>query len=328
MEVAMKRAMTLALALLLLATGGCRANTPAAPTPGVTAALSPTPQAPAADIGFSLAGSDAFRAQLKSDIESQCAATGYTAEILSAETAEAQQEDIRALLAMGVTVMVIDPVDIDMLETVLAECETQHVRVINIVNAINGRVDTLISPDYRKAGEAAADYANALADTGRCLELKTECDSFVMQLLSDGFEGALESGVGFDEAYCGSDEQAACAAAKEALQAGDVGFIFAQNAALGRGALQAIRDTASGAPLVVFDGSMETVASVASGEIYAAVFFGPGEAARLSVYYADQIIKNGSFQAPQYVELTVETVDADNAAQYRTDAAYAQTKES
>ena len=241
--------------------------------------------------------------------------------ILSAETADQQQEDIDTLLEMNVSVLVIDPVDVDALETALAECETNSVRVIGIVNTINGTIDTLISPFYKEAGEMAADYANDLLDGGNCLELKSACDSTVMQLLSDGFEGALSSGITVQEAYCGEDELAAMDAAKEALQTGDTGLIFAQNAALGKGALQAIQETGSDAYLIVFDGSMETISSVSTGDIDAAVFFGPGELAHQAVYQADQMIKNASYEVPQYVELTVESVDADNASQYLSDRA-------
>jgi|AGTN01.1.fsa_nt_gi ABC-type sugar transport system, periplasmic component len=320
----MRKAIAIALALTLLM-AGCGAQVQANATPAATPAV-PTATARTADIGFSLAGGDAFRTQLKLDIEAECAGLGYRAEILTAETADAQQEDIASLLALDVSVIVIDPVDVDALETMLAECETQDVRVINIVDSINGAVSMLISPDYIQAGKTAAGYANDLLETGNCLELKTSYDSFVMQLLSDGFEGALDSGISVTEAYCGDDVQAACDAAKEALQAGGAGLIFAQSAALARGALRAIEETGSDVPLIVFGGDMETIASVAAGDIEAAVFFGPAEAAQQAVYYADQMIKNSALEAPQYVELTVEAADADNVSQYQTDSAYAQVK--
>lgn len=322
----MKRIIAITLTLFALLTSGCGAQEQAgAVSSAVTSAATPT-EAAAVDIGFCLAGSDAFDTQLKLDIQSECGSLEYKTEILSADTPEQQKEDIATLLAMGVSVIVIDPVDVDALETSLAECETQDVRVIDIVDAINGTTNMLISPNYKEAGETAAGYANDLLGTGKCLELKISYDSFVMQMISDGFSEGLDSDIAIAEAYCSADQQAACDAAKEALLAGDTGLIFAQSAVLAQGALQAIEQTGVDVPLVVIDGSMDTVSGVAAGDIDAAVFFGPGELAHQAVYYADQMMKDSTFEAPQYVELTVEAVDADNVSQYQTDSVYAQVQ--
>ena len=323
----MKRIIAIALTMLVLAAAGCGAQVQAEATPIDTTSTVSTPEAPTADIGFCLAGSDAFYEQLKLDIQSECAALGYTGEIMTAETADQQLEDIAALLAMDVSVIVIDPVDVDALETSLAECETQGVHVIDIIDSINGTTSMLIAPDYIGAGETAAEHANELLSAGKCLEIKSSYDSFVMQLLSDGFAGALDSDITIEQVYCGEDQQAACDAVKEALAAGDMGLIFAQNAVHAKGAIQAITETGSDVPLVVFDGSMETVASVAAGDIDAAVFFGPADLAHQAVVHAQQMIQNEAYAPPQYVELTVEAIDADNVSQYQTDSAsYAQVK--
>lgn len=321
----MKKINAIALVLLVLA-AGCNTQVQAEATPINTASTSPSAETPTADIGFCLAGSDAFYEQLKRDIEGECAALGYTFEIRSAETADQQKEDIAALLAMDVSVIVIDPVDVDALETSLAECETQGVRVIDVIDSINGTTSMLIAPDYMKAGETAADYINDLLSTGKCLVLKTSYDSFVMQLLSDGFEGALDSDITVEQVFCGEDQQAAYDAVKAAL-AGDTGVVFAQNGALAKGAVQALTEAASDMPLVVFDGSMDTVAAVASGDIDAAVFFGPADLAHQALAHAQQMIQNEAYAPPQYVELNVQTIDAQNAAQYQNDSAhYAQVK--
>lgn len=319
----MRKVIAIALLLMLVMAGcGAQTNTDTTPIP-TFAAPAPTPKT--ADIGFCLAGSDDFTAQLKQDIETECAARDYQVEIITSVTASGQQEDILSLLAMDVSVIVIEPVDVDALEAALAECGTRDVRVINIVDMINGEVSMLISPDYKKAGRAAAEAANGLSAGGTCLMLGTSMDSFVSQLLSDGFAGDLASGITVTGTYCGDDTQTACDAVKEALQQ-NAGLIFAQSAALGKGAVQAMDDTGSDVPLIVFGGDMETIESVATGDIDAAVFFGPAETAKQAVYYADEMMKNSAFAAPQYVELTAEAVDADNVSDYQTDAPHAQVK--
>lgn len=322
----MKRIIAIAL-VLALAAAGCGTQVQDQTTPTATSSVVPTAEAPAADIGFCLAGNDAFYTQLKLDIQSECAALGYTGEIKTADTAEQQKEDIASLLALNVSVIVIDPVDVDSLETSLAECETQGVHVIDIIDSINGTTSMLIAPDYLSAGETAAEHANELLSAGKCLELMTSYDSFVMQLMSDGFAEALDSDIAIEQAYCGDDQQAACDAVKVSLTAGDTGLIFAQNAVLALGAIQAIAEVGIDVPLIVFDGSMETLTSVAAGDIDAAIFFGPADLAHRAVVHAQQMILNDAYAPPQYVELTVEAIDADNVSQYQTDSAsYAQIK--
>ncbi len=322
----MRKIVAIALMLTIMtAMAGCGAKEQTAETPAA-ATPAPTPTPKTTDIGFCLANSGPFSAQLKSDIEAECAALGCQVEIIVCDTAQQQQDSIASLLLLSAAVIVIEPVDVDALDEVLKQCETQGVRVINLVDAINGKTDMLISPDYTRAGEAAAACANRLLPQGNCLALKLSVDSFVMQMLSDGFAAELGSGITTAEAYCGDDEESAYNAVKAALQQGSAGLIFAQSAALAKGAMRVAGETGGDVPLVVFGGDMETVASIASGEADAAVFFGPAETAKQAVYYADQMMKDSAFVAPQYVELTLETIDADNAAEYQTEAVYAQVK--
>ena len=287
-----------------------------------------------AQIGFSLAGEGAFYDQLIEDIEAECAASGYTFSLVSAKTSEQQISDIMAMLASGVSVLVVEPVEVDSLETVLAECETEGVPVINIIDSINGRVSTLISPDYNLAGRRAGERAVSLfTDTGgRCLELKTQYDRFIMQLLSDGFIKELDQSANVtlvSEQFCGDDEEQAYLLTKTELLSGkkDIDFVFAQSAALAHGALRAITDTKSEAKLVAFAGDMELIAAVASGDMEAAVFYGPAELARTAVEKAGLAIGNPSYTPEAFLALDVEVVTAENAADYYTEGmTHAQTK--
>ncbi len=282
-------------------------------------------------IGFSLAGEGAFYDQLSLDIKKECDTLNYEAQIDIADSAKKQEQDLENMLSVGVSVIIIDPVDVDLLEPILAECETQNVPVINIMNSINGIVSTLISPDYASIGEKAGQCAVDIygESGGGCMMLKTDYDSFTMQLMSDGFESAIDKDENISllsEMFCGNDEEQAYNLTKqELLSEKTINFIFAQNDALASGALRAIDETGKDVSLVVFGAGMDIVESINSGDVYAAIFFGPSDVAENAVYFADKFINDDTYSPPQYKELAVETIKSDNADNYLdTEKAYAQ----
>lgn len=298
----------------------------APPTASVTVS-----EVPKIDIGFSLAGEDALSKQLAADIQSECSSLGYTAQISTAATAEQQQKDIQSMLAGRASVIVIDPVDVDALETVLAECEIGNAKVINIIDPINGYVSTLISPNYKTIGEKAGQYAAEVlgATGGGCMLLNTSYDSFTMQLMSDGFNAALEGQANItvaSEQFCGADEELAYSTVKSELASKDIKFVFAQSSPLAKGAIRAIEESGKDIKLVAFSGDMDIISAVSSGKAYAAIFFGPAALARQAVSNADSIIKSDSYAPPQYTELTIITVkQADAAGYYKEGAAHAES---
>ena len=284
-------------------------------------------------IGFSIAGNGAFYEQLVLDFEKECDTMNYDMQIKTADSAVAQQADINTLLTEGASVIVIEPVDVDALETVLAECETQNVPVISILDQINGHVSMLISANYSSMGTQAGELAvDVLGETGGgCVMLKTDYDSFVMQWMSDGFIAAIDTDKDVSlvvDKFCGDDEEQAYAVTSAALQDDSIGFIFAQSPAIGRGALRAVKESGRDIEIVVCGADMDIVESVQAGDINTALFYGPGALAQQTVYYADKLAKDASYQPPQFEELGIDVITAENAAEYIVEGAiYAQTAE-
>ncbi len=326
----MRKPVLLMLALVLvMALCACGDNTAPQASPSPTA----VPESVDVDdepkevvqIGFSIAGEGAFFDQLEADIKAACAAKSYTFSLRRPKTAPEQVNDISELLADGISVLVIGPADVDALETALAECETDGVPVINIIDSINGKVTTLVSPDYAEAGSLAAQRADSLfGDAGvECLELKLDYDSFIMQLLSDGFAKQLTENdklVLAAEQYCGNDEEQAYQLTKTELQGeSSIGFIFAQSAPLARGAMRAVEETGSSAKLAVFCGDMDMIAALSSGKLDAAIFIGPAMLADIAVDNAGQFLSNPSFVPEPYIELELDVATADNATEYHSE---------
>jgi ABC-type sugar transport system substrate-binding protein len=169
-----------------------------------------------------------------------------------------------------------------------------------------------VSPDYVRAGEYTAERALTLfGDAGvRCLELKTDYNGFIMQLLSDGFANKLADNDKMSvvsEQYCGDDEEQAYLLTKAELLSGEknIGFIFAQSASLARGALRAIQETGSSAKLAAFSGEMDLISSVSSGDMDSAIFIGPKELADIAVDNAGQLLSSPSFVPDSFIRLYV-----------------------
>ncbi len=282
-------------------------------------------------IGFALAGDNSFTQQFEADINTECSALGYEAVVSKAMTAEEQNTQIRTMISDNVNVIVLQPVDVDELEAMLAECETHGIPVIDIVESINGLVSTLITPDYLAIGKSAGrDAVELFGDSdGQCMIIKTKVDSFSMQLMTDGFIEEINKDkdvtlVG--EEYCGSDEEKAYEAAKAAITGREVDFIFAQSDVLAKGALRAIEDRNSDIKLVAFGGDMELISAAVDGRIHSCIFFGTNKLAEETMYIADRLMKNPAYLPEQYVEVRIEAAQEDGAAQYYVDGGlYAQT---
>ncbi len=311
-------------AVLLLTVSACGAQPVDSIAPSATpAAVDDGEQSVGPPIGVSLAGESGFYEQLTADIGAACASLGYDVSIVSADSSGKQQTDIESFLAAGVSVIVIDPVDVDALEAALAECETEGVPVINIIDSINGTVSTLISPDYIDIGKSAGARAVALygESGGACLELKTDYDSFAMQLKSDGFQSAISEDENVTlaaESYCGSDEEKAYESVKTQLGAGSISFIFAQSAELAHGAIRAVEESGKEVSLAVYGGDQTIMEAVASGAVDTALFIDTAQIAKMAVADADSFIKNPAYAPAQYQKLDVFTVTAENVAEYYT----------
>lgn len=324
-------AFIIAFTIALAACAGTPAQGPAVSLPSADVSETIT-EAPEIKAGFSIAEEGALSEQLAADIKNECASLGISSQVSVASSPEQQLSDISSMFSAGVSVVVISPLDPDSLDAVLAERDIYDVRVINALSPINGAVDMLISPDYKgigtKAGQCAVELTGAQG-TG-CMTLCTDYDSFTMQMMSDGFKEAIRKDKDISlvsEQFCGNDEEAAYSAAKAELASKNIGFIFAQNSALGRGAMRAIEESGKDVKLAVFGGDMDIIKAVSEGKAYASVFFGPGALAHESVLHADNFIKSGSYTPPQYVELNVVVVKQSDAAGYQNEtAAHAEIK--
>jgi len=335
----MKRIIAVIMILILAAAfTACGSKEEAADLPEASTLVieqtTPTPEVDDVEvkikIGFSLAGEDAFYQQLVSDIEVQCSERGYEPVIKTALTVEDQNSQMHDMITAGVSVIVLDPVDVDELETVLNECETHDIPVVNVIEMANGIVSTFITPDYMAIGMSAGRDAVELygKSEAQCLMIKSDYDSFPMQLMTDGFLeeiGKDKDVTLYDEEYCGDDEEKAYEAAKAAIKGGVVDFIFAQSDTLAKGALRAIKEYSSEITVVAFGGDMELINAATKGTIYSCIFFGPRSLSEASIDIVDRFVRNPAYMPDQYIELRIEAAQGDDAPKYYSEGGlYAQ----
>ncbi len=317
-------------ALTVCACGESPVDAQATVSAPVSATVAEDSAAAKADVGFCLADRGAFSDKLIEDIESECASLKIKASVTEAASAGQQREDLSEMLNAEPSVIVVDPVDVDSLETELAECDVHNVQVINVVDPVNGKASMLISPNYTAIGEKAGQCAlDALASGGGCMLLGTEYDSFTMQLMTDGFNSKVEGNGGISvvsEQFCGTDEEKAYETVKAELSK-DIAFIFAQSPELGRGAIRAVKESGKDVKIAVFGGDMDIIGAVSSGEAFAAIFCAPGALAREAVSQASQFLASESYVPPQYSEIPVTVVkQADAPSYYAEGEIYAEAK--
>ncbi len=183
-------------AILLLAAGCHRAVAPpktgAASQPGQAVARSPNQRT----IGVSLWETNSPRqAQLKADIETAAAKHPEIRVVVrDAHNHVAQQvSDVKALLAEGVNLLIVNPIDAQVLVEPVAKAFSAGTPVIVLDRPLVGDQYTCqIDPDLGQIGqEAGAWLAAKLGGKGKIVEILGPADSLADQAQQAGFQAAL-----------------------------------------------------------------------------------------------------------------------------------------
>lgn len=274
-------------------------------------------------VGVSLRGEGGLEDAFSAYAVEQAQVQGCDLAIMDAGlSADQQIVDIAQLLARGIQALIVNPVDIDSLQYVMDECALQGVKVINLLEPINGKVDTLIMPDYALVGEKAARLAKEAKKDRDYDELSTyllegAVDSFVMQMMHDGFvmqaEGQGNTPIEGVAHFNDAQEQAALTGWKLA-DLGSANVVFAQNEPLAAGFLEktGARDTS----VIVYGCTADTLVRIKSGDYYAAVFFGPRELAEQAVKEAVLCAASPDYLPPAYIELTLDVASASSVDEF------------
>jgi len=320
----MKKAISIIILLGLLLTGLAGCSTPVSQpvsSPGTTQENGE--ENTKGEIGVSLSADNAFNSDFLTEFKRLSEESGFHIVAKSAGGDHKQQtNDILALIEAEVKIMVIDPVNIDELDQAIGECDTAGIPVIDLMEPINEVTDMLISPDYIKMGAEAAKAAKALLTNGdkaegHVLMLQGSLDSFLMQMLHDGFTAALPESETLtqDGQYCDFDETKAYNAVKEAVASGKApSLIFAQSESMAKGAIKAIDEAKASVKIVSIGADEDIISAIQNKKISTAVYVSPKELAEKASLYVQKYLKDNNAAIPTYTGIEIGIAEEGNAS--------------
>lgn len=268
-------------------------------------------------IGLSMGAEGAFADSFTQYIKSLAEMQGY--ELLAETCADASEQsaDIEKLLSDGAEVMIVYPANTDGISYALDECDLKGVGVVNVMLPAGGVTSSLICPDYAAIGERAAALAdearrNLNLDSAEVCLLEEEADSFIMQLIQDGFlkeSERLEHIKAIDSEYFSSASETLAPSGLDSLAKSDI--LFACNTALAEEAADLI--TTASPAVIAFSGEINVIRRVQSGDLYAALYIDPAELAQKAMQDAVALASDPEAEVASYTELSVGIADAESA---------------
>jgi ribose transport system substrate-binding protein len=276
-------------------------------------------------IGLSVKGEGGFENEF-ADIAVKIAKDqGYELMVKDAGMkADTQISDIETLITEGAQAIIINPVDVDRLEHAAAECDAAGISVINALDQINGKVDCLICPDYAEIGKKGARLLKEAAkdnheDKADVFLLEGEVDSFIMQLIHDGYteEAKTIENMTVLGSYRGDPMKKDYLSGLDLANLEGATSVFAQDETIANGIAGLGQKKLH---IVCVGASKDTVSKIKSKDFYAAVFYGPESLANLCVAEAVKCAGNEGYVPPLYIEVPVAVVSESSVDQYVSQA--------
>ncbi len=303
---------------------GCGEQQEATATPQ-TAQMTATPsKAPTLPIiALVLAKDTPFNNAFEEKAKTAAEKMGYNLLSYYCTSPSNQVDNIYSAIGEGTKAIIIEPLDMDNLQVVLEECDSQKIPVINALVPINGIVKMLISPDFTQIGKTVAQNVSKWGDNINILSVEEKSAAFVNQLVHDGLQkGADEyKNVRIAHAIITEDEEeSAYNAILQKLKEEDINAIFAYTEAIAKGAVKAVEESGKEINIIAFGASADIIGLIQSGKIKEGVFISPNQIADLAVKNAIEAV-NG-LNIPQFANLNTQTITSANAQNYAKFGSY------
>ena len=269
-------------------------------------------------IGLSLTGSEGFEDAFLKAAESYAEKSGFIAKTRYADMdADKQAEDILFLIEEGAMALIVNPVDVDAIGDAVDECAGSGIKVINILDPINAKVDSLICADYMMMGRKGARLAKeAKKDRGfdrlDILLLESEAESFPMQLIHDGFTDELGDEGSITGVRHFSREEQSTLEGLEDAELANANVIFAWNEEI----FKAVMSRNPSAAVICCGASAETLGRVSDKSAYASIFFGADFLAKNAVEQAVKCAGDPLYEPPEYIELPLGVASESSVESY------------
>ena len=231
------------------------------------------------------------------------------------DDAAKQTTDIETLVASGISVLVVNPVDSDAVTGAVQAAISKGVRVIFVDRAVNGaEVDCQIASDNVAGAAMATQFiVDTLGEGAVVAELQGITGASAAIDRSAGFHSVADTKLEVAASQTANFDRAQGMSVMEnMLQAnGDIQAVFAANDEMALGALEAISGAGKNILVVGFDATDDAVEAVKAGRLGGTIAQQPALLGATAVENAVSLINGQSIEKNIPVEVTLIT--AENA---------------
>ena len=255
-----------------------------------------------------------FFVTLVDGAKAQAAKLGVKIQVTDAgDDAAKQTTDIETLVASGISVLIVNPVDSDAVTGAVEAAKTAGVRVIAVDRAVNGtEVDCQIASDNVAGAAMATQFiVDQLGEGAVVAELQGVTGASAAIDRSAGFHSVADGKLQVVASQTANFDRAQGMTVMEnMLQAnGDIQGVFAANDEMALGALEAISGANKNVLVVGFDATDDAIAAVKDGRMAATVQQQPALLGATAVEAAVKLINGETIQKNLPVEVTLVTKD-------------------
>ena len=227
-----------------------------------------------------------------------------------------QVSDVEDLVAKGISVLIINPVDSDAVTGAVEAAMAKGVRVIAVDRAVNGvTIDCQIASDNVLGAELATQYiVDKLGEGIKVAELEGVPGASAAIDRSAGFHNVADTKLDVVAKQTANFDRAQGMSVMEnMLQAnGNIQAVFAANDEMALGAVEAIAGAGKDIMVVGFDATDDAIAAIKEGRMAATIAQQPDLIGKTAVENASKLISGKGIPASIPVEVTLVTVDNAN----------------
>ena len=255
-----------------------------------------------------------FFVSLVEGAEKQAAALGVKITVADAgDDAAKQTSDIEDLVASGISVLIVNPVDSDAVTGAVESAKAKGVKVISVDRAVNGvDIECQIASDNVLGAELATQFiVDTLGEGAIVAELEGVTGASAAIDRSTGFHNIADSKLEVVARQTANFARAEGMSVMEnMLQANpDIQAVFAANDEMALGAMEAISGAGKDIMVMGFDATDDAIASIKAGQMAGTIAQQPALIGSTAVSNALKLINGEEIEKSIPVEVTLVTID-------------------
>ena len=229
------------------------------------------------------------------------------------DDAAKQTTDIETLVASGISVLIVNPVDSDAVAGAVQSAIAAGVKVISVDRAVNGvEVDCEIAADNVAGAAMATQFiVDTVGEGAVVAELQGVTGASAAIDRSEGFHSVADGKLKVVASQTANFDRAQGMSVMENMLQGnnDIQAVFAANDEMALGALEAISGAGKDILVVGFDATDDAVAAVKAGRMGGTIAQQPALLGATAVENALKLMKGESVEKSIPVEVTLVTKD-------------------